>query len=105
MGGGHYYAYIRPNGTMGFDYEAFAASGPGSSENNMSSTESKKGEEMKDSVTNEMERDIEKEREKEKDKEARNGQWFKFNDESVLKVGIIFCFIYENTSQSFSIRF
>ena len=85
VGGGHYYAYIRPNGTMGFDYETFAAHGqtntpiqesdPKLFKNNISFPESKN--------SNEKEKETKKDL---LDRKARDGQWFKFNDEFVLKV-------------------
>ena len=85
MGGGHYYAYIRPNGSMGFDYEAFAAHG----ETNTPIQESEPGPYKNNVRFNERKKNDEKVEETKKDlldRKARDGQWFKFNDEFVLKV-------------------
>lgn len=113
MGGGHYYAYIRPNGSVGMDYEAFAAhgytdphpdvhphapytgqdapyttattsptyghSGPGGT------ADADAHADMTEATRMSREAAALK-RKEELDAAARNGQWLKFNDETVLKV-------------------
>jgi hypothetical protein len=90
VGGGHYYAYIRPSGAVGMDYEAFAehvrSTGPPSS----SQSQKSEGENGKDEAENSKQQK-EKVKEVKEVKEsldalARNGQWLKFNDETVMKV-------------------
>ena len=91
VGGGHYYAYIRPNGTgaEGFDYEASADKGAGAqsvrSSGSSSGTAESKGEEG--AVGDEERGGLGGLVRENLDKNARHGQWFKFNDETVLKVG------------------
>ena len=99
MGGGHYYAYIRPNGTVGMNYESFAAhardvsEGSGGGENgNAGEGKEGKGEggggeggECKgegDGVDEKRRAEMKEML----DTKARNGQWLKFNDETVTKV-------------------
>ena len=94
VGGGHYYAYIRPNGSVGMDYEAFAAHAytdlniPYDSQDANNNTDG--GEDgsadMSDTTRNLREIAALKHKE-ELNAAARNGQWLKFNDETVLKVG------------------
>jgi hypothetical protein len=114
VGGGHYYAYIRPNGSVGFDYQTFAnnthaftqdAHVPnGDRDANTDAAESKGAESEDvdglsggfirasdgpsiggvgsngDSVrTPKLTKEL-------LEKQARDGQWFKFNDETVVKV-------------------
>lgn len=88
VGGGHYYAYIRPSGAVGMDYEAFAehvrSTGPPSSSQN----QKVEGENGKESEAESSKKQKEKTKEVKEslDALARNGQWLKFNDETVMKV-------------------
>ena len=86
VGGGHYYAYIRPSGAVGMDYEAFAehvrSTGPPSS----SQKQKAEGKNGKEGETESSKQQKAKEVKESLDALARNGQWLKFNDETVMKV-------------------
>lgn len=96
MGGGHYYAYIRPDGTVGMNYESFAAHARDVSERSGGGENEKEGEGKREGGGGEGgERKGEGDGVDEKrraemkemlDTKARNGQWLKFNDETVTKV-------------------
>ena len=112
MGGGHYYAYIRPNGSVGMDYEAFAAHaytdphpdlGPhtpytgqdaptaaiSSTADSHSGPDGTADADAHADMTEATKKSREAaalKRKEELDAAARNGQWLKFNDETVLKV-------------------
>jgi hypothetical protein len=108
VGGGHYYAYIRPNGSVGMDYEAFAAHAytdphpdahphaPYSGQDSNTATgdghsgsdghaDADAHADMTEATRKSREAAALK-RKEELDAAARNGQWLKFNDETVLKV-------------------
>jgi hypothetical protein len=113
VGGGHYYAYIRPNGSVGMDYEAFAAhaytdphpdvhphapyggqDAPTTAAANSTgdghsgpdgSADADAHADMTEATRKSREAAALK-RKEELDAAARNGQWLKFNDETVLKV-------------------
>jgi hypothetical protein len=92
VGGGHYYAYIRPSGAVGMDYEAFAehvrSTGPPSS----SQSQKAEGENGKDEAEcSKQQKEKAKELKESLDALARNGQWLKFNDETVMKVTHLTC--------------
>ena len=97
VGGGHYYAYIRPNGTVGMNYESFAAHARDVSEgpdvNESVRENAGGGKEGGSGDGGESKSDVggveERRRAEVKnmlDSQARNGQWLKFNDETVMKV-------------------
>ena len=94
MGGGHYYAYIRPSGAVGMDYEAFAehvrSTGPPSSSQSQSAAEGESEQAGKESEAKVMKQQKDKVKES-LDALARNGQWLKFNDETVMKVTTLPC--------------
>jgi hypothetical protein len=97
VGGGHYHAYIRPNGSVGFDYQTFAAQAEATARNDHMDAEgvpldSNGGFRSLDSNnrrnngcseyrvrTAEEKKDI-------LENQARHGQWYKFNDETVQMV-------------------
>jgi len=110
VGGGHYHAYIRPNGSVGFDYQTFSAQAEattrdaydssngvhidpnrdtskdpnrgGTSSASSSSADGTNDRELNTSrgiSTSEGKIEL-------LEKQARHGQWYKFNDETVQKV-------------------